>query len=139
VRKPFEQELHDLYDAPAKEAVKSFLERTCDVGVTPNGDQYGVDLIIIRNGEVIGYAEVEVRQWTPHCPFATIHIPQRKEKYFNDRTLFFALTKDMRTAYWIETNKITKHPLVEVRNYKVENGEMFFDVPIKEFQQVSLV
>lgn len=138
MRKPFEQELHDLYDAPAKEAVKRFLERECVVGVIPNPDQYGVDLLIGRNGKVIGYAEVEVRQWAPHCPFSTIHIPHRKEKYFNDRTLFFALTKDMKTAYWIETVNINKHPLIEVRNYKVENGEMFFDVPTKEFQQVIL-
>jgi hypothetical protein len=138
IRKPFEQDLHDLYDAPAKQAVATFIERTCDVTVRFNPDQYAVDLIIMRDGKQVGYAEVEVRQWSPTCPFPTIHVPHRKEKYFGDKTLFFALTKDMQSAYWIETNNIKDCPLKEVRNYKVANGEMFFDVPTTEFNFVTL-
>ena len=138
VRKAFEQDLHDKYDAPAKVAVEKYLERTCDVTVQPNPDKYGVDLLILKCDRLIGTAEVEVRQWSPNCPYPTIHVPERKTKFFGDRVLFFALTGDMQHAYWIETNKIKDYPIKEVRNFKVAEGEMFYDVPTSQFGFVDL-
>jgi hypothetical protein len=136
-KKPFEQDLHDKYDAPAKEAVAKYMTGLgCEV--MPNPDKYGVDLLVIRNGKEIGVVEVEVRQWSPNCPFPTIHVPERKTKFFNGNSLFFALTKDMQSAYWIESKDILKHPLKEVRNVKVTSGELFFDVPTTEFNFVTL-
>lgn len=136
--KPFEQELHDRFDEPAKRAIANFIERRCDgVIVYPNPDKYGVDLLVCRDDICIGDIEVEVRQWSP-CPFPTIHVPQRKEKYFGEQTLFFALTKDLRYAYWIETKNIKQYPLKEVSNYKIPRGEMFFDVPIEQFKLEEL-
>jgi hypothetical protein len=137
VRKPFEQDLFDEFDAPAKQVVSKYIKSVSDVLVQSNPDQYGVDLLIIKGDKVLGAAEVEVRQWI-ECRFSTIHVLQRKQKYFNDRTLFFALAKDLKSAHWIETNKIDKHPLVEVSNYKVASGELFFDVPINEFVRIEL-
>ena len=137
VRKPFEQDLFNAFDAPAKQAVSKYIESVSDVLVQSNPDQYGVDLLIIKGDKVLGTAEVEVRQWI-ECRFSTIHVLQRKQKYFNDRTLFFALAKDLKSAHWIETNKIDKHPLIEVSNYKVASGELFFDVPINEFVRIEL-
>jgi hypothetical protein len=139
MRKPFEQELHDLYDAPAKQVIADYLERTCGVTVQANPDQYGVDLLLYKGyKKCVGYAEVEVRQWSPDCPYPTIHVPERKAKFFSNRTLFFALTKDMQSAYWIETKNISKHPIKEISNYKVPRGEMFFDVPTSEFVLINL-
>jgi hypothetical protein len=138
VRKPFEQELHDQYDAPAKQAVAKYMERTCGVTVDSNPDQYGVDLLVTKGGKLIGTVEVEVRQWSPNCPYPTIHVPERKTKFFGDRVLFFALTKDMQSAYWIETNEIKKHPIKEISNYKIPRGEMFYDVPTELFGFVVL-
>ena len=138
MRKPFEQELHDQYDEIAKIAIKKYIEQTCGLRVEPNDDQYGVDLLLLRNDKLIGYAEVEVRQWSPNCPYATIHVPERKTKFFGDRVLFFALTKDLGSAYWIETNDIKEYPLKEVSNYKVASGEYFYDVPTNKFGYVSL-
>jgi hypothetical protein len=137
VRKPFEQDLFDEFDAPAKQVVSKYIESVSDVLVQSNPDQYGVDLLIIKGDKVLGAAEVEVRQWI-ECRFSTIHVLQRKQKYFNGRTLFFALAKDLKSAHWIETDKIDKHPLVEVSNYKVASGELFFDVPINEFVRIEL-
>ena len=138
MRKPFEQELHDLYDAPAKQAVATYMERTCGVTVEPNPDRYGIDLLILKGGKLLGTAEVEVRQWSPNCPFPTIHVPERKTKFFGDRVLFFALTKDMKSAYWIETKRITEYPIKEISNYKIPRGEMFYDVPTEVFGFVEL-
>ena len=135
--KAFEQDLHDKYDAPAKEAVLNYL-RSLGAEAMPNPDRYGVDLLITRNGIGIGVVEVEVRQWSPRCPFSTIHVPERKTKFFNGNSLFFALTHDMKHAYWIEAKDIIKHPLKEVRNVKVTSGELFFDVPTSAFNFVGL-
>jgi hypothetical protein len=136
--KPFEQELHDLYDQPAKLAVGRYIEKTCGIEVYGNPDKYGIDLLLVRNEKIIGMAEVEVRQWSPNCPYPTIHVPERKTKFFKERTLFFALTKDMQHAYWIECKDIMEYPVKEVRNVKVSAGEMFFDVPTNKFNYVEL-
>ena len=135
--KAFEQDLHDKYDAPAKSAVADYLTRL-GYEVLPNPDRYGVDLLVLNNHKVIGVVEVEVRQWSPTCPFSTIHVPERKTKFFNGNSLFFALTHDMQHAYWIEAKEILKHPMKEVRNVKVTSGELFFDVPTSEFNFVAL-
>ena len=137
-RKPFEQELHDKYDAPAKQAVAKYLEKQMGAEVLPNPDPYGVDLLVMRGEKILGMVEVEVRQWSLHCPFSTIHVPERKTKFFGGNSLFFALTKDMGHAYWIESKNIMEYPLKEVRNVKVIAGEMFFDVPINKFNYVEL-
>lgn len=137
--KPFEQDLHDKYDQPAKDAVARFLTKNVGLRVESNPNQYGVDLLLFRGDKEIGGAEVEVRQWSPACPYSTIHIPQRKRKFFGERVLFFALTKDMKSAYWITTYGIDQYPLREVRNVKVASGEMFYDVPTKEFTFVDLI
>ena len=136
--KAFEQDLHDKYDAPAKEAVARYLT-SLGAEVMPNPDKYGVDLLITRNGIGIGVVEVEVRQWAFRCPFPTIHVPNRKTKFFNGNSLFFALTHDMEHAYWIESKDILRHPVKEVRNVKVTSGELFFDVPTDAFNFVELV
>jgi hypothetical protein len=136
--KTFEQDLHDKYDAPAKEAVANYLTKL-GYEILPNPDKYGVDLLVNHNGIGIGVIEVEVRQWSPVCPFPTIHVPSRKTKFFNGNSLFFALTKDMEHAYWIEAKEILKHPMKEVRNVKVAVGELFYDVPTSEFNFVELI
>lgn len=137
-RKSFEQDLHDKYDLPAKEAVANLIVKKCEVEVEPNEDQYGVDLVVIKDGKQIGAIEVEVRQWSPTCPYATIHVPERKAKFFGNNVLFFALTKDMKHAYWIETKDIKQYPLREVPNVKVASGEFFYDVPTSDFVYVEL-
>jgi hypothetical protein len=139
VRKAFEQELHDKYDAPAKQAIAKFIMDTYGILAIPNPDKYGVDLLVVQEGKRIGQIEVEVRQWSPTCPYPTIHVPERKTKFFTGTTLFFALTKDMQHAYWIDTEDIKNYPLKEVRNIKVAEGEMFYDVPTGKFVYIDLV
>jgi len=137
MRKPFEQELHDLYDAPAKAAIATYIERKCSVTVEPNPDQYGVDLLVMKDDKVVGTIEVEVRQWHP-CPYPTIHVPERKRKFFSENSLFFALTKTMTHAYWIQMKDIEQYPIKEISNYKVREGELFFDIPTDKFIYVDL-
>jgi hypothetical protein len=83
-RKPFDQVLHDENDAIAKEAVRSFLEAVWGYPVTEGG-QYDVDLLIYEEDTICGYVEVERRHnWDKqHFPFDTLHIPERKRKFFH--------------------------------------------------------
>ena len=97
--KKFDQVLHDMYDPPARAAVSAWIKMKWGYQVKDNPDKYGTDLILGRDNKRIGYAEVEVRQWNPTCPFDTIHVPMRKKHMLEvPNTLFFALTQDMTHA-----------------------------------------
>jgi hypothetical protein len=82
MRKLFEQELHDLYDAPAKEAVAAFIEKQCGVTVQPNPDKYGVDLLVLKDDKLIGTIEaggVEFT-WTHPQGFGMVVTLPKKRK-----------------------------------------------------------
>jgi hypothetical protein len=134
--KKFDQVLHDKYDPPARAAVAAWVKMKWNVDAVDNPDKYGTDLILYKNDKKIGYAEVEVRQWNP-CLFPTIHVPARKKHMIEvPKTLFFALTQDMRHAYWIMGNKALDFDTVELRDY--EKHEAYYDVPKELFNYVDL-
>ena len=145
--KKFNQELHDLCDPPAREAVTDWVAMKWGLQAKPNPDKYGVDLIVYRKGQVCGYIEVETRDWGPkpsgfltfRCPYDTIHIAQRKEKLFtNPGTLIFVTTRDFENAYWCKAEDVKSSPLIEVPNRAVKRHEYFYDVPIELFQYITL-
>ena len=134
--KKFDQALHDKYDPPARAAVAKWIDMKWGFQALDNPDIYGTDLIIYRNGKKIGYAEVEVRQWNP-CPYPTIHVPVRKKHMLEvPKTLFFALTQDMKNAYWINGDKALDFPTIEMRDET--KHEAYYDVPKALFKYVDL-
>ena len=134
--KKFDQALHDKYDPPARAAVAKWIDMKWGFQALDNPDIYGTDLIIYRNGKKIGYAEVEVRQWNP-CPYPTIHVPVRKKHMLEvPKTLFFALTQDMKNAYWINGDKTLDFPTIEMRDET--KHEAYYDVPKSLFKYVDL-
>jgi len=137
--KPFNQAVHDICDPPAREAVKKYIKDTWDLNAWHNPDKYAVDLIIERNKEAIGYAEIEMRDWD-HCPFNTIHIPKRKDKLFenNKRTIYFVVSKSIKKAWYVDSQLIKNSSVREIPNKEVSQGEYFYDVPIKLFTQINL-
>ena len=138
--KPFDQQLHDACDPPARNAVAEWLKNLWYVNASPNPDKYAVDLILSRNGQEFGFAEVEVRDWGMNfCPHDTIHIAKRKEKLFNHpRTTMYVVTKEYTHAYWIRADKIKNCPVIEVPNRAVANDEYFYDVPKNLWKFVDL-
>ena len=135
--KKFDQQLHDKYDPPARAAVAAWIEMKWGLQALGNPDKYGTDLIVHRNGKPVGFAEVEVRQWNPHCPFDTIHVPMRKKHMLEaPKTLFFALTQDMTHAYWIKGEVALNHPFWEMKDDT--KHELYYDVPKKLFKYVDL-
>ena len=139
LRKKFSKTLHDKYDPPARKAVTDWVKMKWGLECKPNPNEFGVDLIVFREGSPTGYIEVEVRGWN-YCHHPTIHIAHRKEKLFQQDlpVLFFALTHDLTHAYWMKAALAEKCPLIEVKNFEVASGELFFDVPIEHFKYVDL-
>jgi hypothetical protein len=137
--KPFNQKVHDACDPPAREAVRKYIKTTWDLNAWHNPDKYAVDLIIERNKEAIGYAEIEMRDWD-QCPFNTIHIPKRKDKLFDNdkRTIYFVVSKSIERAWYVDSQLIKNSSVREIPNKAVSQGEYFYDVPIKLFTQVNL-
>jgi hypothetical protein len=137
--KPFNQKVHDACDPPAREAVSKYIKATWDMNAWHNPDQYAVDLIIEKNKELIGYAEIEMRDWD-QCPFKTIHIPKRKDKLFNNdkRTIYFVVSRGMSKAWYIDTDMIKNSSVHEIPNKAVSQGEYFYDVPTYLFTEISL-
>jgi len=141
--KPFSQEVHDACDPPARDAVIDWVFHEWGWKAYPNEDKYGVDLIVKRFGSIVGYIEVETRDWLREdtkCPYNTIHVAKRKEKLLNNRmpTVFFAVTRDFKNAYWCKADAIQRSPVKEIPNKAVKEGEYFYDVPINEFHYVNL-
>jgi hypothetical protein len=139
LRKKFSQSLHNQYDPPAREAVTKWVKMKWGLECRENPNVYGVDLLVYRADKLVGYIEVEVRGWD-YCHYPTIHCAQRKEKLFQQDlpVLFFALTQDLIHAYWAKAQVIEGSPLIEVKNFEVPAGELFFNVPIKHFKYVNL-
>ena len=139
ITKKFNQQLHDKYDPPARKAVTDWVKMKWGLECRENPNVYGVDLIVLREGKRVGYIEVEVRNWA-YCHYPTIHVAHRKEKLFQQDlpTLFFALTQDLTHAYWCQAKVAKSYPLIEVKNFEVPNGELFFDIPVSQFKYVDL-
>ena len=139
MRKAFSQELHDIYDAPARKAVSDWVNMKWGLNARDNPNKYGVDLICFRSDAPVGALEVEVRQegFDRH---QTIHVGQRKDKLFQQGlpTLFFALTQDLSRAYWVKADLIANCPLIEVYNKFVNKGELFYNCPITMFTIADL-
>lgn len=138
--KPFNQEVHDACDPIARAAIITYMAKTWNLTAVPNPDKYKVDLIVENEFMVpVGYAEIEMRDWES-CPFATIHVPGRKKKLFdNDMpTNYFVVSRGLKRAWWCKTDDILNSPLVEVPNKAVKEGEYFYDVPRKKFKEIEL-
>jgi hypothetical protein len=134
--KKFDQALHDKYDPPARAAVTEWISMKWGLTALDNPDIYGTDLIIYRGNVPVGFAEVEVRQWNP-CPYPTIHVHVRKKHMLEvPKTLFFALTQDMKHAYWINADKVLSFPTIEMRDET--KHEAYYDVPKELFKYVDL-
>lgn len=140
ITKKFNQQLHDKYDPPARKAVTNWVKMKWGLECRENPNVFGVDLIVLREGKRVGYIEVEVRNWA-YCHYPTIHVAHRKEKLFQQDlpTLFFALTQDLTHAYWCQAKVAKDYPLIEVKNFEVPNGEMFYDIPVERFKYVDLI
>jgi len=128
--KAFDQQLHDENDKLAKDVVKQFLELISDYEIV-EGDKYGVDLIVLNDDQLMATIEVERRQWKTECTYSTIHVPERKQKFFTATDVecfLFSVSQDCTVAMHCRGSEIIKHEVVSIEN-KFMSAEPFFDVP----------
>ena len=143
-RKPFSQAIHDQNDPKARQVIMQFV-RQRGLTTKENPDIYGIDLFIsgtVATGRVYDNMPIEVERrecWSAeYFPFATIHIPERKTKFFKTNILYAIVNKHYDKFMFCLSNNIIKHELQEVLNKYVKQGEYFYDVPLKEWKVYNL-
>jgi len=137
--KPFDLELWEQNDRAGKEVIMDYLTKNWGLDVY-EGDTYGVDIVLCRQNEIVGYGEVEVRHnWQDDFPYQTVHVPYRKHKFFgyDYPTILFSIKADLREAMWCRGDVISACPLVNNPN-KYMSSERFFAVPINKWKHIKL-
>jgi hypothetical protein len=133
----FTIERFEKYDGKGKNAVIRYMQsKGCHCA--PNDDIYGIDLLCtdLSNPDKSYKVEVEVRRWDNSgglCPYDTIHIPYRKEKFLSEKFYYFIVTFDESHIYWTTSDAIKNSPIIEVPNQAINQGELFYNVPIDQF------
>jgi hypothetical protein len=133
LRKKFDETLYLQNDDSARKALSRSFKNHYNYILVDNEDIYGPDMLIYSSeGEFIGYAEVEIKQFWNGYPFKsnTLHIPERKKKFlkYND-IVFCVLNAEMTRGCWIEADKLSDCPLINKKNKYLER-ELFFNIPV---------
>ena len=132
-RKPFNKDNHAANDPAGKEVVINYL-RSKGVPAIENPDDYGVDIMI--PGSEVERRTVYTKTW----PYPTFHVPERKTKFLKldityDVVVHHVLPAgEFDTLYRCKSSVIRDHPLVEVPNNSMPEGEYFYDVPVGEWE-----
>tara|TARA_R110000824_G_scaffold292235_1_gene480625 strand:+ start:78 stop:530 length:453 start_codon:yes stop_codon:yes gene_type:complete len=144
-RKPFNKQLHDENDPKARQAVMAFANQRGLI-IRENSDIYGIDLFISgtsRTGHVYEDMPVEVERrecWSgEHFPFTTIHIPERKTKFFKTNILYAIVNKTYNKFMFCYSDNIIKYGTQEVSNKYMTKGEYFYNVPLNEWRNVYIL
>ena len=139
VRKKFDKDLYDTYDSIAKEAAKDALQKK-GYTVCDNTDKYAQDLVAEKEGEMF-LVETEVKNvWKgPEFPYDTVQLPERKKKFFKERTLFFIWNAELTHAIVFWSDDVKHLEPVEVPNKYRYKGEYFFQIPVGENELARLI
>lgn len=135
--KPFSPQLYEENDARGRVAVKRWLKnRGCRV---EDFFPFDVDLIVKRGDKWVCFVEVEVRGWN-QCDYDTIHVAKRKQKLLDNGmpTYLFVCGNSLETGYFCDSRAVLASPIVTIDN-KLMQGELFYDVPLDQFTQISLI
>jgi len=142
INKKFDPSLHNKYDDVGRTVVKNYFKSKLNIDAIDNSDIYGVDLILTKNNNVVGYAEVEVRNnWDKdNFPFDTLNVPSRKKKLLENEmpTFFFSVNKILTRMFCCKAEIVLQCPLVENKNKYVKDGEYFYKVPVNDLKLIIL-
>lgn len=131
--KPFDEDLYNKFDGPAKQAVSNHLS-LCGYAVFVPPENYGADLYS-EFKEIRIYHEVEVSQgWEKNeHPYPKGSIPERKirlvNRHMNEPLYFWMLRADLKRALVFPGFRLRDRFLVEVPNKMIPEGEMFYRIP----------
>ena len=141
MRKAFSSAQHEQDDEPTKKAVARYIFTHWNCSTLKNEDPFGIDIICMRDGEIVGCVEVERRHtWQlGDFPFKTVHVPARKRKFFeiSTPTVIFSVRADLCKALWTTGHNVLESPVIYMDNKDCDN-EDFFDVPRDKWKIVEL-
>lgn len=131
--KRFDKALYEENDKKCRTKVKELLLKSNFAGVD-NVKVRGVDILLYKNGQHVGYIEVERKAvWKgPDFQYANVQFPERKAKYakLDKPTVFVMFNEDMTKFLAVKDTDLLSSPCVEVPNKYMYKGENFFQVPL---------
>lgn len=142
-KRQFNRALYEAYDAPAREALVSYLESKGHV-IVSNEENYNVDVVSQKNG-LTYYNEAEVKtawkaDWPTH--WAEIRLPERKkrlkDKYPDGVLNFYIFRPDFKQAWRIKDTFLAEENLKEAKGRNIFKGEKFFHIPYTEAELIKL-
>lgn len=140
--KPFNKELHNQYDSIGRNVVISYFLNELEIDARDNPNIYGVDLILYKDGTMIGFAEVEVRSnWnSDEFPYDTLNVPCRKEKLLKNNlpTFFFSINKILTKMFCCSAEEVMGSEVRENKNKYINENEFFYKVPVKNLILISI-
>lgn len=134
--KIFEENEYNECNDQAIDTVTSFLKSRGLVLCKKDEEDYKVDITCTdKSGLHTYYHEVEVKKvWDGSWPdkWKTVQIPERKGKFAKSDHYIWLLRKDLKRAWLVPGDHLTKDKLEMVRNKKIRYGEYFYAIPIGE-------
>jgi|TARA_R110000796_G_scaffold69615_1_gene158576 hypothetical protein len=144
VRKSFNRALYQAYDKKAKDTLVELLE-TKGHTIVNTEENYFVDVVSQKDGYTyFNEAEVKVawkEDWPSH--WEEIRIPERKQRLLdkyegtNGVLNFYVFREDMKQAWRIKDNLLTKESLAEAKGRYIQKGELFFHIPYTSAELVN--
>ena len=133
--KPFEKDLYDKYDSPAKDALISYLEQEGH-SIKNTVENYHADVTSTRKGATY-YSEAEVKaSWKEQWPesWAELRIPARKARLLKRHSIitFFVFRGDCKECWIVKGEQLTADRLKQAYGPNIRPGEMFFHIPVEE-------
>lgn len=142
IRKRFDTTLFALADEPARDNVKALLKGS-EFNVVDNPKKRGVDLLVYKDGKHVANIECEIKLvWKgAKFPYSSIQFAERKEKYAIDKVpvVFCMFNADRSHHVTVTGDVLINSPKAEVPNKYVYKGEYFFQVPIANAKEDSLL
>ncbi len=136
--KRFSKADFERYDNAARQMTQKHLELTGHT-VVPHPDRYAQDLIATKDDtSILVECEVKVVWSGSTFPYETVQLPQRKQKFFAQPTLFYIWNKQLNCAVTFLSEDIKDLTPVEVPNKYVHKGEYFFQIPLELTNKVKV-
>lgn len=138
VRKRFDKKLFEEFDRSARDAARLHYT-SLGYHVADHPNQYMQDLIASKDDSTF-CVEVEVKRvWKSDIfPYETVQLPERKKKFTDTLTQFMIFNNSLSHAITFWSEQLLELEPVEVPNRYCYEGELFFQVPIKDCEIIKV-
>lgn len=141
-KRPFDRDLYEKHDNPAKKALVDVLESKGH-RVMSVAENYYADVVTEYDGSTY-YSEAEVKtawkdDWPTH--WAEIRIPERKKRLlqkYNSKVNFYVFSSDLKKCWLIKGSQMTDDTIRQAFGRNIHKGERFFHIPYTEAELITV-